>query len=302
MLHKKGLALTRSNRRGIISEASLYHTRIINSDIEAKVLKQAKLTGDISTGAYDPCLPVDSFQAVANSIHENTNFGWPASLITMAAIFRVVSFPLYRGSLINGWKRASAANELREVREMAREAVLLRDKDLVMQIDREYRSRLQKLGISSNPLAGFGYLLTLQIPWTFTMVVALRGMTTRLDHFASFIFDSQLLWCDSLALPDPYGVFPLVSVFCVTMIKPSSKIHADATLDNTDSIDSGRKTYINYAVRAGSFMFLPLAMHLPISMICFFLFNTIFSRVVGAILNKKYRTTADTEVVRREPS
>lgn len=246
-----------------------------------KVKAQADSWGIDSTAAYDPSLPVEGFQRAAVAIHDTLGVEWGTTLGLMALGFRVITFPLYAGSVAVGRRRASAAKELTELRDMAKEAVLLKDQKLVNDIDKEYKQRMKALGLSGNPLQGLGYTLFAQMPWAATMLFSLRGMSTQPNLFPSFTLDSQFLWCESLALADPYGILPLLSTMAVALSagKPKQQIKPDQP-----SLSARDQKYVVYAIRGASFTFLPFAMQLPAGVLIFFLVNNIFNRVTTPLI------------------
>ena len=256
-----------------------------NELVAGMAAQQATLFGVDLTQAYDPSIPVEGFQTALLTLHDAAGLDWSTSLLVTAGVFRAATFPIFSGSLKKGWQRAAAATELKDLRTLAREAVLLRDKNLVMDVDREYRARLSALGLTNNPFTGMGYMLLVQAPFTLTMIMAMRGMSSRIDYFPSFILDSKLGWCDSLALPDPFGIFPLL--YATSLVLGTYRATGAGVLNSgsesaTAAIDNS--VYVNYAVRAACFVFLPLAMELPASMVIFFLFNSIFTRISTSLL------------------
>lgn len=249
----------------------LIHTQV--DSIKLAVSQQATLLNEDLSKSYDPSFPVEAFQTALQTVHNELGVTWVASLLLIASAFRICTFPLFKSSLIMGWRRSEAAVSLKDIREMAREAVLLRDKNLVLDIDREYKARLHALGLTTNPFAGMGYLLIAQMPWTCTMMFAMRGMSTRLDCFPSFILGSEFLWCESLALSDPFGILPSISAMYIALMTYQS-----SSIASNDTGKSINLLYMRYAIRAASFIFMPFAMHLPSGMIVFFIFNSVFSR------------------------
>jgi membrane protein insertase Oxa1/YidC/SpoIIIJ len=182
-------------------------------------------------------------------------------------------------SVIIGRKRADAAKELNDIRGLARDAVLLRDQKLLQDVDREYKSRLQSQGLTNNPFQGLGYAAFLQLPWTLTMFLSLRGMATHPDQFNGFCCESSLLWCPSLALPDPYGILPLMSTLLILR-----SVNKSAVPRNHSKPTDMR--YFRYAMTGATLTFLPFAMQLPSGMILFFLFNTIFNRITTPFIHR----------------
>ena len=235
--------------------------------------EQAAFLGVNPLEAYNPSIFTEGFQNLATYAHDNLGLTWPSSLLCIAASFRVITLPLYVGSVLKGKRRAEAASGLGEIRELAKEAVLLRDENLVNIVDKEYKQRIKAYGIAQNPLEGFGYLFLAQIPWFFTAVFSLRGMSTQTDLFASYIGDSRLFWCESLALPDPYGILPVLSTSIIVLSSCMPK-------DKSAGLPPVDPRYLKYAIRGACFSFLPFAMHLPSGLIIFFIFNTVFNRIV----------------------
>ena len=251
-----------------------------------QINKQAQYFMTDRSVAYDPSLPVDTFQRAVTSIHDNFGCEWPVALLSLAAIFRTVTFPLYASSMLKGKRRAEAAKDLTDLRDMAKEAVLLRDQDLVRDIDREYKHRMQGYGLSGNPLQGFGYLFAAQIPWVTTMLFALRGMSTQPDLFPSFALDSKFLWCESLALPDPYGILPLVSSTAIVLSSKRYNNRSPQDASSGRSLSVRDEVYVKYAIHGACFTFLPFAMQLPAGILIFFIFNTVFNRLATPLIHR----------------
>lgn len=261
-------------------------TSASQNPILAEAKEQALILGVDPNEAYNPAMLVESFQNSAVYAHDDLGFSWPASLLCIAASFRGLTLPLYIGSVRKGQRRAQAAHELAEIRALAKEAVLLRDKDLVDAVDREYKQRMSTYGISANPLQGFGYVVFAQIPWFVTTFLAIRGMSTQLDIFNSFICDSSFLWCESLALSDPYGILPLLSTSLIYASSGHGRMNAqDTTKPAIDPI------YLKYALRGACFTFLPFAMHLSSGLFIFFIFNTVFNRLALLLVQAYGRKT-----------
>lgn len=162
------LRLGGSTRNTVIRRFSThasYQTTILDN-----VRRQAEFFGVEPSAVYDPALPVEAFQTAAQYVHDNLTHDWGLSFLSLAAVFRVLTFPLYASSLLKGKRRAEAARDLTDLRDMAKEAVLLRDQTLVQNIDKEYKQRMGAYGLSGNPLQGFGYLFCAQLPWVTTML------------------------------------------------------------------------------------------------------------------------------------
>ncbi len=189
-------------------------------------------------------------------------------------------------SVKHGKTRADAAKELTDLRNMAKEAVVLRDKSSVEAINREYTARLSARGVSGNPLQGFGYMLMLQAPWSMISLFGIRGMSQHPDLFPSFIIDSPMAWCPSLALSDPLGVVPLLSAAMVAL--SSTQLPKGTSSAPGPSISDRDRLYISYAVRGACFTFLPLAISLPVGVYIFFIFNTCISRLVLPLVYRGY--------------
>jgi membrane protein insertase Oxa1/YidC/SpoIIIJ len=248
-----------------------------------QVTAQANAWGIDPTSAYDPSLPVEGFQRLAVNIHDSLGVEWGTALGLMALGFRWVTFPLYAGSVAVGRRRAAAAKELTELRDMAKEAVLLKDQKLVNDIDREYKHRMKSMGLTGNPLQGLGYTFFAQMPWATIMLFSLRGMSTQPNLFPSFALDSQFLWCESLALADPYGILPLLSTMAVALSAGKSQT---AVKPGEPSISARDQKYVMYAIRGASFTFLPFAMQLPAGVLIFFLVNNLFNRITTPMITK----------------
>jgi membrane protein insertase Oxa1/YidC/SpoIIIJ len=257
-----------------------------NSHLRHSISLQAESWGVDESHAYDPSVPVDMFQTSAVAIHDFLGISWAETLALMTLAFRLVTLPLYIGSIAIGQRRARAAKELVELRIMAKEAVLLRDKDLLNGIDMEYKRRLTSLGLSSNPLQGLGYFILAQLPWTTVMLFSVKGMATQASIFTSFGLDSKFLWCDSLALADPYGILPLLSTAAVAVSPSQGRTHTTESRENNDSASHRDARYIKYALHGATFAFLPFAMQLPSGMLVCFLVNTIFSRLVSHLVRR----------------
>ena len=156
---------------------------------------------------------------------------------------------------------------------MARDAVLLRDPKLLETVDKEYKARLSAKGLSNNPFQGLGYAALIQFPWSMTMFLSIRDMSTHPDLFRDFTADSNMLWCPSLALPDPYGILPLLSSVMVLR-----NLHSSSRRSATNAmIETVR---LKYVLSAATLTFLPVLMQLPSGIILFFMVNTAFSRIV----------------------
>jgi membrane protein insertase Oxa1/YidC/SpoIIIJ len=255
------------------------------SDIAENINSQASMFGVDPSAVYDPSFPVEMFQRTAIRIHDSLGISWASTLALIALGFRVITSPLYAGSAAVGKRRANAAKELTELRDMAKEAVLLKDQQLVDQIDKEYKQRMNSLGLTGNPLQGFGYLISCQVPWATIFFVSLRGMATQPSLFESFVYDSKFLWCESLALADPYGVLPLISTAAVAL-STKSNTKPPSNGETTPSLSMRDQAYIKYAIRGACFTFLPFAMQLPAGLLIFFLINNVFNRVAGSIISR----------------
>lgn len=155
---------------------------------------------------------------------------------------------------------------------MARDAVFLRDPKLLETIDKEYKTRLSAKGLNNNPFQGLGYATLVQFPWTITTFLSIRDMSTHADLFRDFSVNSNFLWCPSLALPDPYGILPLLSSFMVLR-----NLNASTSRSTTNaSIDPVR---IKYVLAGATLTFLPLLIQLPSGIVLFFMVNTAFNRI-----------------------
>ena len=258
------------------------------ASISGRVTEQASFFGVDPSVAYDPSFPVEMFQRLAVSVNESSGLSWAGSLSLMALGFRVLTSPLYVGSVAIGQRRANAAKELTEFRDMAKEAVLLKDQQLVNQIDREYKHRMSSLGLTGNPFQGFGYLFLCQIPWATTFFFALRGMSTQSILFPSFVFESGYFWCDSLALADPYGVLPLLSTAAVALNSRRPAGQSTSGGPASRSLSERDQKYLTYAIRGACFTFLPFTMQLPAGILIFFLINNLFNRITAPLIHRFY--------------
>ena len=246
-----------------------------------KITEQAELFGVNPHEAYNPTLIVESFQCLISFTHGELGFSWPTSLLLLTTSFRAITLPLYVSSTLKGMRRAEAAQQLGEVRALAKEAVLLRDQTLVNVVDREYKQRMQAYGLSSNPFQGFGYFLLVHMPWVTTTLFALRGMSTQPELFSNFISDSRFLWCESMALSDPYGILPVLSSSLILLSPSNPRVSVDK--QPRFSVDP---VYLKYAFRGACFTFVPFAMHLPAGIVTFFIFNTVFNRLVSYFIRR----------------
>jgi len=178
-----------------------------------------------------------------------------------------------------GRRRSEAAQELAELRGMARDAVLLRDSKLLETVDKEYKARLAAKGLSNNPFQGLGYAAMIQFPWTITMFISIRDMSLHADLFREFVTNSSMLWCPSLALPDPYGILPLVSTLMVLRSLHASS--RSSTSAGSSAMDSAR---LRYVLSGATLTFLPFLMQFPSGVIIFFLVNTVFNRLAAPVI------------------
>ena len=159
---------------------------------------------------------------------------------------------------------------------MARDAVFFRDPKLLETVDKEYKARLSSKGLSNNPFQGLGFATLVQFPWTITMFLSIRDMATHPELFRDFTSDSNLMWCPSMALPDPYGILPLVSSLMVLRNLHKS-ISNSGVSSNKYAMDP---SHIRYVMTGATLTFLPLLMQLPCGIILFFMVNTTFNRLV----------------------
>ena len=163
-----------------------------------------------------------------------------------------------------------------ELRAMARDAVLLRDPKLLATVDKEYKARLAAKGLSNNPFQGLGYAALVQFPWTITVFLSVRDMSIQIDRFRDFSTDSSTLWCPSLALPDPYGILPLLSSLMVLRNLRASTTRSTNSVPNS----AVNPVSLKYVLSAATLTFIPLLMQLPSGIVIFFIFNTVFNRIV----------------------
>lgn len=169
---------------------------------------------------------------------------------------------------------------------MARDAVFLRDPKLLETVDKEYKTRLASKGLTNNPFQGIGYAAFVQFPWTITMFLSIRDMATHSDRFSEFTTDSNFMWCPSMALPDPYGILPLMSSFMVLRNLHKSTSSSNAPT-NKFSMDP---SHLRYVMTGATLTFLPLLMQLPCGIVIFFIVNTTFNRLLAPWVHRLSRT------------
>ena len=165
---------------------------------------------------------------------------------------------------------------------MARDAVLLRDQKLLETIDKEYKSRLHAKGLTNNPFQGMGYATLVQFPWTLTMFLSLRDMISHPEIAPGFASESGFLWCPSMALPDPYGILPLISSLMVLRTLNRS-LSSGSSPPSANVLDPTRMKFV---ICGATLTFAPFLMQLPCGIVLFFIMNTTFNRLVTPIIHK----------------
>jgi len=120
-----------------------------------------------------------------------------------------------------------------------------------------------------SPMQGMGYQFGILMPLYLVGYFCLRGIVAHPDAFRGFVVEPAL-WLDSLVLPDPYGLLPLVSALAVW-----------ANLEiNSPGARPGQEEnalYMRLVVRGAALTFAPVTTLLPSAILVFMATNATYT-------------------------
>eukprot|EP00928_Gymnodinium_smaydae_P071225 TRINITY_DN5486_c1_g8_i1.p1 TRINITY_DN5486_c1_g8~~TRINITY_DN5486_c1_g8_i1.p1 ORF type:complete len:377 (+),score=80.16 TRINITY_DN5486_c1_g8_i1:37-1131(+) len=263
-----------------------------SDSILAKVRQSAVDMGYNPDEVYEPWLPVDAAQQALLAL--TGTFGDGALAIAGAALLlRLVSWPWNARALqrqcdriellpvfmdlqkvIESCRRrrgggaaaaGGAGNSGAVVAQTAREAEKVEAE--LMQAATQLQHFVETTKFS--PMQGMGYQFGCVMPLYFLGYCALGGMAGHPEAFFRFV-SAPTLWLDSLVLPDPYGVLPVVSALAVL---------ANAEV-NGPPIRKGQEenaAYMKLVVRGAMLTFVPMTAVLPAGMLIFMSVNAAYT-------------------------
>ena len=103
------------------------------------------------------------------------------------------------------------------------------------------------------------------------------GMCTHPEAFRSFALDAPG-WLDSLALPDPYGILPAISILAVlSNIEFSTRAFAKLRSVPLTEKEKSDEQYMLLVLRGATMLFAPMTMWLPSCMYVMLVSNNLMT-------------------------
>lgn len=121
-----------------------------------------------------------------------------------------------------------------------------------------------------SPFQGMSYMFCCQLPQFALAFAAVRGMLVHPDLFRA-LAETKTLWLDSLLLPDPYCILPVISALGVL---GNAELNAPA---QPKDAPPENEAYFRFVIRGASLLFVPATSLLPSALLLFIATNTMYT-------------------------
>ncbi|CDR95999.1 cytochrome oxidase biogenesis protein 1-1 (OXA1), putative [Babesia bigemina] len=169
-----------------------------------------------SKGLIQRILPVEWMRDMVVAMHDATGLSWAATITSLTVLFKVGFVPLWAMGERARRKNAHLMPIAAELQEQIRHAQKTGNVKLAMEVQRKlYKQMTRKTflkGAALQVLAAGTQGLT--FAWVYG---GLKMFAIEPRHCTGFVLEHPF-WLNSLALPDPYYVFPVALWFLMTLV------------------------------------------------------------------------------------
>jgi len=289
-----------------ISSTMGYPDGSASQELLEKCLEGALGRGTDLAVEYKPWLPVDLMQTLLLDIHEFTGTSWFVSIILAVIGLRVVLLPFSIASMRGGREKAIISPKFQELAAKQQALTEQGDQEKMNQVAEEMKAFQAKHG-RFYMLKGLSNLILIQMPLYITAFAAMRGIANHPHMFPSFAMESPL-WLDSLALADPYALFPM---FTAAVMLTNAELFGSIDSEMAQAINDTKapttsavggsdtfKKYQKHLARGSAVVFIPLMWSFPASTFVYMSTNLI----TVAIQNRVLRTPAMERLLELPPT
>eukprot|EP00928_Gymnodinium_smaydae_P024818 TRINITY_DN19971_c0_g1_i1.p1 TRINITY_DN19971_c0_g1~~TRINITY_DN19971_c0_g1_i1.p1 ORF type:complete len:483 (-),score=119.16 TRINITY_DN19971_c0_g1_i1:85-1533(-) len=254
-----------------------------------RCLEGAVARGSDLSVPYEPWLPVDLMQTLLIDVHSALGCSWLSAIMIACIGIRVITLPVSISAIRGGREKALIQPQFMKLTEKQQAAD--GDQEKMQKIAKEHQAFTQKHG-RFFMLKGTWNLLCVQMPIYITAFAAMRGFAGHPDQFRSFAMEAPL-WLDSLALPDPYAVLPIMTA-CIMMTNTelfgsidtdTPEMSAKTTPVNAQVAGTGTfQKYRKWIMRGSAVIFIPMTWNFPAGVFVFMSTNMIAATVQNQLL------------------
>merc|ERR1712087_269082 len=102
----------------------------------------------------------------------------------------------------------------------------------------------------------------------------IRGILVHPDAFRGFV-SAPALWLDSIVLPDPLGVLPVVSALSVL-----ANVEINGPKTSGEGAEIENNLYMKLVIRGASLTFVPITACLPSGLLVFMATNAAYTAII----------------------
>lgn len=264
----------------------------VAKDLLDRCLEASVARGTDVLGQYQPLLPVDVMQTLLVDVQAAAGCSWTMAIVAAVLGIRVLTLPLSIASLRAQREKALLQPRFQYLSEKQKALSMDGDQEKISRVAKEIQDFTQKHG-RFFMLKGTGNMIFVQVPIYLTAFAAMRGFAGRPDLFPGFAMEAPL-WLDSLAMPDPYGLLPLITAsIMLTNMEVFGAIDAEvATPQPTEKVSSnvaGTDTFQKYQkwiMRGSSIFFVPMTWNFPAGVFIFMSTNFVSAFLQNRILRQ----------------
>lgn len=261
-----------------------------------RCMEAAVARGVDVTAEYKPWLPVDLLQTLIMDVHDAVGCSWIMAIVLACLSIRAVTLPVSIMSVRGAREKALIQPEFMRLTENNRAMSMEGDQAKAQKAGKELQDFQQKHG-KFFMLKGTWNFICFQMPIYITAFAAMRGFAAHPDLFRGFAMEAPL-WLESLALPDPYMVMPvLTAAMMLTNAEIFGSIDTEtgATADiqkavqaSTGAPESAPQDFMQrnqkWIMRGSMVAFVPMTMNFPAGVFVFMCTNVLTSALQTRIL------------------
>lgn len=261
----------------------------MSSRLLERCMDAAVAAGIDVTAEYKPYLPVDLMQTLLVDVHDAVGCSWLMAIVFACLGIRVMTLPVSVASIRAGREKALIQPQWTELVEKQKALTLEGDQEKLQGVSKKLQEFTAKHG-KFFMFKGMSNLVLFQMPLYITAFAAMRGFAGHPHLFTGFAMESPL-WLDSLALPDPYAVFPLLTAsIMLTNTELFGSIDSEvSTVEMQQSAAalspvSGMQKYQKPMMRVAALAFIPMTWNFPAGVFVFMSTNMVASTLQNRLL------------------
>ncbi|KAL0546996.1 hypothetical protein IC582_016916 [Cucumis melo] len=228
---------------------------------------QAAAANEVALAAADSFLPVKGVQYFIDAIHSFTGLNWWACIVLTTLLIRGATFPLLINQLKSTAKLTLLRPHLEEVKKEMQEKGM--DPRAVAEGQQKMKNLFNEFGVSPfTPLKG----LFIQGPVFISFFLAVSNMAEKMPSFKN----GGAYWFVDLTTPDTMYVFPVLTAltFWITV-----EYNMQEGMEGNPVAGTMKNVMRGLAIAT-----VPLTMHFPKAIFCYWVTSNLFSLAYGAAL------------------